>query len=418
MNKVRKFSLGKLFENNKFVLFISLILAFAIWLGYSMYGGEQQERTVEVPIQMDSMTVPKQFNLQQFGEYSNSAVTVTIVGKKAVIGTVNADDIVVTASTLDVNTPGKHTLPLSVSIDSSKDFQVLSTNTLSVEVYFDTYKEVNMALTVDLSQEPTVPSGYELGTVILSEEKLLAHGPSTEISKIDKLLAKAQSDKELTKTVTYDATIVAIDKYGNEIQNIVIDKSDEITITIPVYKLATLPVSVEFTNMPEGISTDDLEIKYSVSKVNVAGEEATINKLKSAVIGTIDFSQLNETKNSFTFDVNSIAGIVVKSNISSIDVDVDFTSLFVKKVALPVSSIEIVNSSSYEAAINSEEINVNVAGLTNEVESIKASDIVAVLKIDDKVKTGENQKMELSIKINNQDSMWIIGTYELNVNVK
>lgn len=82
MNKLKKISLGKLFDNNKFVLFVSLVLAFIIWLSFSMYGGEQQEKTVEVPIQMDSMTVPKQFNLQQFGEYSNSAVTVTIVGKR------------------------------------------------------------------------------------------------------------------------------------------------------------------------------------------------------------------------------------------------------------------------------------------------------------------------------------------------
>ena len=223
MNKIKKFSLGALFDNNKFVLVVSLILAFAIWLGYSMYGGEQQEKSIEVPIQMDSMTVPKQFNLQQFGEYSNSAVTVTIVGKKAVIGTVNVDDIKVTASTLDVNTAGKHTLPLSVSIDSTKDFQILSTNTLSVEVYFDTYKEVKVAVTPDLSTEPSVPSGYELGTVILSEDKLLAHGPSTEVSKIDKILAKAEIDEKLTKTKTYEATIVAIDQYGNEIQNIEID---------------------------------------------------------------------------------------------------------------------------------------------------------------------------------------------------
>ena len=168
MNNKKKFSPGKLLDNNKVVLLISLILAFAIWLGYSMYGGEQQERTLDVPIQMDSMTVPTQFNLQQFGDYSNSAVTVTIVGKKAVIGTVKTEDIRVTASTLDVNTAGKHTLPLSVSIESTKDFQIVSTNTLSVEVYFDTYKEVTVEVTPELSTEPKVPTGYELGNYILS----------------------------------------------------------------------------------------------------------------------------------------------------------------------------------------------------------------------------------------------------------
>ena len=280
MNKIKKFSLGKLFDNNKFVLILSLFLAFVIWLSFSMYGGEQQEKTVDVPIQMDSMTVPNQFNLQQFGDFSNSAVTVTIVGKKAVIGTVNKDDIKVIASTLDVNTAGKHTLPLSVSVDSNKDFQILSTNTLSVEVYFDVYKEVNVSVTTDLSQTPTVPTGYELGSVILSADKLLAYGPSTEVSKIDKILARAEIDETLTNTVSYQAEVFAIDQYGNEIQNISIKNSDDFTITIPVYKLANLPVSVEFTNMPDGMTQQDLNVKYSVNRLNVAGEAETIDKMQ------------------------------------------------------------------------------------------------------------------------------------------
>ncbi|MBR2590178.1 MAG: hypothetical protein IKE65_04570, partial [Clostridia bacterium] len=325
MNKLKKFSISKLLDNNKFVFVVSLILAFAIWIGYSMYGGEQQERTIDVPIQMDSMTVPTQFNLQQFGEYSNSAVSVTIVGKKSVIGTVDDEDIKVTASTLDVNTAGKHTLPLSVSIDSTKEFQIVSTNTLSVEVYFDVYKEVSVKVTPDLSATPTVPEGYELGNIILSENKLLAHGPSTEVSKIDKILARADIEENLTSTASYKATIVAIDKYGNEIQNITIKDSDDFTITIPVFKLANLPVSVEFTNMPDGVSVSDLNISYSVKNMNIAGEEATIDKMESVVIGTIDFSELKDSANSFSFNASSIAGIKVKSNISSIIVKVDLS---------------------------------------------------------------------------------------------
>ncbi|MBR0415404.1 MAG: hypothetical protein IJI67_10120 [Clostridia bacterium] len=417
MNKIKKFSLGALFDNNKFVLVVSLILAFAIWLGYSMYGGEQQEKSIEVPIQMDSMTVPKQFNLQQFGEYSNSAVTVTIVGKKAVIGTVNVDDIKVTASTLDVNTAGKHTLPLSVSIDSTKDFQILSTNTLSVEVYFDTYKEVKVAVTPDLSTEPSVPSGYELGTVILSEDKLLAHGPSTEVSKIDKILAKAEIDEKLTKTKTYEATIVAIDQYGNEIQNIEIDKSDDFTITIPVFKLANLPVSVEFTNMPDGISIDDLDVHYSVNNMNIAGEAATIDKMKSVVIGTIDFSELNNTKNSFNFDVSSLAGIVVKSKISSIDVGVDLSSFKSKDITLPASKIEIVNATAFNAKVTDAEFTVTVAGLTDTVDDISASDISAIVKVDDNVKAGKNQKMEVTVKVNNGEGIWVTGSYYIKADI-
>ena len=418
MNKLKKFSLGKLFDNNKFVFFISLLLAFIIWLSFSMYGGEQQEKTVDVPIQMDSMTVPKQFNLQTFGDYSNSAVSVTVVGKKAVIGTISKDDIKVVASTLDVNTAGKHTLPLSVSVDSSKDFQILSTNTLSVEVYFDVYKELNVSVTTDLSQTPTVPTGYEMGTEILSADKLLAYGPSTEVSKIDKILARAEVDETLTNTASYKATIVAIDKYGNEIQNISIKDSDDFTITIPVFKLANLPVSVEFTNMPTGVSVDDLNITYSVKNINIAGEETTIENMDSVVIGTIDFSELKESENIFSFNASSIAGIKVKSKISSITVSVAVSGIKTTTVTVPSSNIEIVNSTSKKVTISSGESVVKVAGLTDDVKNVTAADISAVLKVDDSFNSGESQTKEITFKLNNQPGLWIIGQYTVLVNVQ
>ncbi|MBQ3431461.1 MAG: hypothetical protein IJG23_01610 [Clostridia bacterium] len=417
MNKMRKFSLGKLLDNNKVVFVISIVLAFAIWLGYSMYGGEQQERSLDVPIQMDSMTVPNQFNLQQFGEYSNSAVSVTIVGKKAVIGTVKPEDIRVVASTLDVNTAGKHTLPLSVSIESTKDFQIVSTNTLSVEVYFDTYKEVSLEVTTDLSTEPTVPDGYELGNMILSEDKLLAHGPSTEVSKIDKILAKAEIDETLNTTQTYPAEIVAVDQYGNEIQNIDIDNADDFTITIPVFKLAKLPVSVEFTNMPSGVTQDNLDIQYSVSTLNIAGEATTIDKMETVSIGTIDFSELKNSKNTFRFDASSIPGIKVKSKVGDIVVNVDLSSFKSKQIRLPISSVEIINSTDLKVNITSEDIALSVAGLTDSVSSITASDLTASVKLDENTKKGENQTLELSVRVNNVNGIWVVGQYEVTADI-
>ena len=417
MNKAKKFSLGKLLDNNKFVLLISVILAFAIWLGYSMYGGEQQERTIDVPIQMDSMTVPNQFNLQQFGDYSNSAVTVTIVGKKAVIGTVKAEDIRVTASTLDVNTAGKHTLPLSVSIESTKDFQIVSTNTLSVEVYFDTYKEVTVEVTPDLSVEPTVPSGYQLGSIVLSEEKLTAHGPSTEISKIDKILAKAQTEKDLTKTQTYQADIVAVDQYGNEIQNIEIDGADDFTVTITVFKMASLPVSVEFTNIPDGMSQEQLNITYSVNSLNIAGEPSAVDKMDSVVIGTIDFSELKNAENRFEFDASSIAGIKIRSKISSIEVKVDLSSFKTKTITLPVSAVEIVNSTGLTVTPLTQSVTVTVAGISDSVNNIRVSDISATVQLDDKTNAGEGQKLDLTVKVVNQSGMWVVGQYQIEADI-
>lgn len=416
--KNKKFKFTALFENNKFVLIISLLLAFVIWLTYSMYGGEEQQKSIDVPIQMDSLTVPKQFNLRQFGEYSNSAVTVTIKGKKAVVGTVTAEDIKVVASTLDVNTAGKHNLPLSVTIDSNKDFEIVSTNTLSVEVYFDAYKEVTMAVTMDLSTTPLVPSGYELGTITLSKEKLLAYGPSTEVSKIDRILAQADVGDNLTKTTSYDANIVAVDKYNNEIQNISFKNADKFTVTVPVFKLATLPVSVQLTNMPDGITADDLSIKYSTANLEIAGEESTVKKLKAVNIGTIDFSDLTNSENKFTFETGALAGLKVKSDISKITVNIDLSSYKSNTITVPSSAVEIVNATGKTVKLSGTALKIKAVGSTSSVKSLTADDLSVVLNVTDDTKTGSNQNLGVTVKITSDKNSWIVGSYTVKATIE
>ena len=79
--------------------------------------------------------------------------------------------------------------------------------------------------------------------------------------------------------------------------------------------------------------------------------------------------------------------------------------------------MEIVNSTAFGVNITTEELEVTVAGLSDTVESIKASDISAVLKVDDDIKAGKNQKLEISVKVNNQNDKWVIGTYSVTADV-
>ena len=61
-------------------------------------------------------------------------------------------------------------------------------------------------------------------------------------------------------------------------------------VTLEVYKMATLPVSVSFINAPRNFDPSVLVYSLSKQTLNVAGPESQIEKLSTLSVGTIDLS--------------------------------------------------------------------------------------------------------------------------------
>ena len=416
----RKFSLQRLFNNNKFVLIISLILAFVIWIAYSMYGGEEQEKTISVPIKLDSMSVPEQFNLKPFGDYSNTEITVTVRGKKAIVGTVNSNDIVITASTINVNSAGKHSLPLSISIDSSKEFEIISSSVSTIEVYFDVNRDITSNVEAIIDGDYAASDGYELGEPILSSSNVTIHGPSTEISKISKVYASIQvNDTELTKTASYDAKVYAVDKYDNEIQNITIDGADTFKVTLPVYYLTTLPVTVNLANNPAGITIDKLNIKYSKASLYIGGDETALSDTESLNIGTIDFNDLSEGVNTIEFDVTELPGIILKDDVTVITATINLKGYDRQSISIDSSAITINNSSAYNVTFSEEKsFSVILIGDEDSLQEIELAGISASVNIPKDAELGDNQSYDIKISVVDNDlNAWVYGTYKIAVNI-
>ena len=78
--------LRSLLYNNKFVLLLSVILAFGIWIWVSIEKSPEVEVTISsVPVKIDmDNSVPAQLNLQIFGD-NNYTVDVTVKGKKFIV---------------------------------------------------------------------------------------------------------------------------------------------------------------------------------------------------------------------------------------------------------------------------------------------------------------------------------------------
>ena len=142
--------LRSLLYNNKFVLLLSVILAFGIWIWESIEKSPEVEVTISsVPVKIDmDNSVPAQLNLQIFGD-NNYTVDVTVKGKKFIVSALTADDFSVVAQTNYVDSAGKKSLQLKATSAKSDNFDIVGLSKNYIEVYFDTYKETEKADSCD-----------------------------------------------------------------------------------------------------------------------------------------------------------------------------------------------------------------------------------------------------------------------------
>lgn len=420
--KKSKFSLKKLIYNDKYLIIISIVLSVVVWIATSINLSPETTKTITVPLTVDfSGTAAEQLGLKCFGDESID-VDVTVSCKKYLAMEVSADNINISLDTNAVTNSGYTDVPIKVDTNNNSDFKVTSYYPTVYRAYFDIEEEKTMDIDIRYTNEDFIADGYMMGEPLLSESTVTVKGPRTYVNQVESVVSNINIENELSETTSMDLTLTAVDSYGSRVSYITIDTGGEsLTITIPVLKEMTLDVSASFTGKPSRVSTSDFDISYSVNRVNAGVLEDA--EIKVANVGTIDFSQLNVGENKFTFNVNSINGIVVLDNIDTITAtvtvpsDYDSTTLTVAS-----SNASIINvPDGYNATVTSISSNdVTVVGKKETVENLTSSNIKLVVdlsKTDSKeIKTGLTT-FDAATAVENSDTCWVYGKYKVTVNI-
>lgn len=420
--KKKKFSFKKLIYNDKYLIVFSILAAVVIWVATSMNLSPETTKTVTVPLTVDfSDTAAQQLGLKCFGDETVN-VDVTVSCKKYLAKDVNADNLDVHLQTNAVTTSGYNDVPIQVESNSAdSNFKIVSYYPSVYRAYFDVEAEKVMDIEVSYDNNDFVEEGYTMGEPLLSESTVTLKGPRTYISQVDKVISRVDIDGKLKKTVSKDLSLSAVDSYGSKVSFISFDtQADNITITIPILKEMNLNVTSSFVGKPSKVNTNDFNISYSVDKVNVGVLDGT--NIKEANIGSIEFSQLNVGKNKFSFDANSIDGIVILDNLKSIDVTVTVPSSY-KKADIDVdsSAVSIINvPDGYNASVKSIDFSkVTVIGSEANLTALNNSNVklaVDLSGIKDNVKEGTSS-FAVTTSLVSFDECWTYGTYTATVDI-
>ncbi len=419
MKNSKKFSISQLFYNNKFLLIFSVVAAFVLWLVITLQQNPTRTRTfsdITVNISTEN-TVVSDLGLDIISGGVGEKVNVTVSGPNYIVSSLEAGDILVTASLANVSNAGKYDLTLNATQNgTAAGYSIVSITPATIPVTFDYIDTKEFAVSADAEGAVAV-EGLVVDTPVVadSEFKVVSiKGPRTEMEKISKVVAVAKVDKTLAETEAFDADVKLYDANGVEIDSSVFTLSaNQVKISVPIAKKAVLPISATFENAPSGFAN----VKYTLSQtsVTVLGPEETVAKLKSIPLAAIDVSKLSVANTSFDVGLALPDGVRALDNIDSVNVKFNLSGYTEK--TFNVSNIKYSNvAAGLKPAASSSVKNVKICGPSKVLKKLDNADFYAQIDLSGK-KAGE-YTMPVKIMCSSENGVWQVGEYSVIITVK
>jgi len=420
-------TLRKLLASNPFILGFSFLLAFGIWLGVTVSVAPEETRVfARVPVTIDMSEVVENLGLEAFVPQDGIFVEVTVRGKRYVLNEVTAEQISVSATTAAVGSAGIKTLRISATRASSRDFQILPLSQQEINVLFDERREQEFQLETVLlddsgkvikDKQTIAPKGYIVDHELLSASSVTLSGPASEIARIKSVTATAQLVEKLTETAAFTASVAIHTTDGATLQFVNV-MTDEVTMTIPIYKNVTLPVTVEWLNAPAAYTEKPLNFTCRPRRAQFGISESQLEEITSITIGAVDFALLPaNAKTEFSFPAAEIRQHRLLSGEEVFRVTVDTTGTRSNEFAVPHNNIQMINApQGIVARVAAGSLDaVTVAGSSRSIRRLDSTDIYAEADLENITTRNAEITMPVRVFVRGYDDCWVIGEYEITL---
>ena len=417
-------SFSSLLYNKRFLLVFSFVISFILWMWVAIEQSPEVQKVItNVPVSIKyENSVPEKLGLQIFGQ-SDFYVDITVTGKKYIVSSLTADDFTVVANTNNADSSGKKVLKLYVEEkEENSDFSITSYSENEIEVFFDRYQEVELPITVNVNTtlEDMVPDKHKLGEAVPSVDRLTISGPSTIINQVDSLNANVDVSEVLTKTTTSSATITLLSKEGTKIDSSLLKFSESnITVTLPVLKLVTLPTAVEFKNAPAYYTNNPISYSVYPASVQVAIPVDLAETTEYYIVDVIDFSQIGNKKNVYKINAEESKSFeFLNTDVKSFSVTIDASNMTTKSFIVPSENITVKNSSTYEInPLDNSGKTITVVGTEDVLSGLSGNDFQIVVDVTEQSVSTSTKTLKGRVVVPNNKQCWAIGDCNINVSV-
>lgn len=408
---------------------ISVIIAIVLWV--FVISVENPNRTLEfssIPITIVGQEdILNAYNLSII-EGADTLMSVKLSAKNNIITKLTNSQIKAYVDVSDINTAGTYDIPINVLMPST--FIIVKSQTpATAKITLDSITSKQVPVRVNFKAPND--KNYVYAEPILIKNYVTIQGPNKMLSDIDFALV---TPKPLTHSSTANYEYTLNNKDGKTITNKYIKKIDKmVEVNINVLKIKEIPLSVNISN---DISQTEFTAQIIPTTVKIIGETINVDKVDKIILGDV-----SKDKNKYSFKIQ-YPGIVqaYDKNITRATVEIKhienteiptppppspeppvtppvdnidkIENVVIKDILIsdtnpqPDKSIELITTS----------IIVEFSG--KDAKTIKEGDITASATVDSLTLTKGGHKIPLNIILPEGKEIKIVGSYEIEIEVK
>ena len=413
-------ALARLAGDKRVLALFSLLVAFFMWFVVISVVDPNQTVTVRyVPVNLEYNSAASESYGLGIVEKPNMTVNVRVTGDGSVVGGLEAGDLLVYPDYSSVTGVGTYTLRLIVRrADTSIAAQqyeiegIVSNNYITLT--FDEMATKTFPVTVNvIGVEPA--EGYFVDTPVASPAEVTLRGPESQMSQVDKVVANVALSGQRTESALATAQLEFWDKDGNVLTDThITTDTEQVEVTIPVLKMKEVPITFEYTGVPQGYDTSVLGAQLSQETILIAGPAERVDALESVSAGFVDLTKfkLGET---VTLSITLPEGIRNLDALQSVDVTFDTYGFATRTVT--VSQITVVNApSDTTVTVTTRRLSdVTLVGPEDELDALSEANVVAQVDASASninVSKGQ-QSMPVTIVVPGSSTVFATGSYEV-----
>ena len=411
-------------KNLRNIIF-ALIIAIIVWFAISMQiFPDVTTHVSDIPIEIKATDYMERNALSITESYADT-VTVQLTGKRYEVGNLTADDFTAKADLSAITEPGEYTVSVTVTPVKENSCTIYDkdlTVKIKVEKTVSRTFSVSQGTLKATADRVVPPSDMKIDSITAEPSTITLTGDSTAVEAVKSVEIRSVFAGETTESVTSKGQIVFIGANGEVIENpdIKVD-NDSFTVNITLYKQKTLPLTVQFTNVPSNFDIDSLKYSIYPESLTVSSPDDSLDSQEKFEIGTIDLSQLT-TKylQKLTLPITLPDGYKnISGNTSAMVSFENAENYTFLSYAVQKDNIRIVNvPENFDVEVLTNEVTVNVTGPAEEISALASKDIYATIDLMGTTLTPglKDVTAEFTLRGTNVRS-WVTGEYKVSIQV-
>jgi YbbR domain-containing protein len=276
--------MDKFMESHWFLKGIALIFALLLFLSFRSEGDPKGSLSLftEIKRTEDAQVFTENYDQEHvIVSEVPQTVKITFEGPSSIVNpTILKKEYKVYVDLKDLP-PGEHELELQVR-NVSDDKLNISIDPKKIKVQIREKMTKKFPVSISYVNESNLKQGYMIKGATTKDESVVVEGPKEAIERVDKVKAVVDV-KNADKSFEKEVLLVAYDKDGNPIPNLIINPERtkvDISINLPSKKVPVIPTKAG--TAPEGTEIDSLDAE--IKEVTIFGPQEVLNKVTSVPV--------------------------------------------------------------------------------------------------------------------------------------